>query len=315
MFIFLLQLILLCSIGGLIAYSCMTIEEKEDRYGDKITRVKWGTPTIKVLFALIPIVLFIGTMCITSIPANTVGIKYSAISGTSQETLSEGLAFKSPFDRVYTISTTVQEHNVENVSVQTKDAQYVTMSMNIKYSVNSSNAFKVFQNYKTLDNLQNSLIANAAQRAVEEVTTLYNVIEVLGEQRNKIYTEIENNLKSRLAVEGVDLKFITILDTDAGETIENAIQAEAVAKKAAETALQKQEQAKIDAETKLMQAEIEAQTKLVQAQGEAEANAIKTKQLTDEILMEMWINKWNGVLPTVSDSDGMMIDVSGLMGE
>ena len=315
MFIFLLQIILLCSIGGLIAYSCMTIEEKEDRYGDKITRVKWGRPTIKVLFALIPIVLFIGTMCITSIPANTVGIKYSAISGTSQETLSEGLAFKSPFDRVYTISTTVQEHNVENVSVQTKDAQYVTMSMNIKYSVNSSNAFKVFQNYKTLDNLQNSLIANAAQRAVEEVTTLYNVIEVLGEQRNKIYTEIENSLKSRLAVEGVDLKFITILDTDAGETIENAIQAEAVAKKAAETALQKQEQAKIDAETKLMQAEIEAQTKLVQAQGEAEANAIKTKQLTDEILMEMWINKWNGVLPTVSDSDGMMIDVSGLMGE
>ena len=88
-----------------------------------------------------------------------------------------------------------------------------------------------------------------------------------------------------------------------------------MAKKAAETALQKQEQAKIDAETKLMQAEIEAQTKLVQAQGEAEANAIKTKQLTDEILMEMWINKWNGVLPTVSDSDGMMIDVSGLMGE
>ena len=313
MLIFLLQLILLCAIGGLIAYSCMTFEERKDSWGDTRTVTKYGAPTIKALWSLIPLVLFIGTMCITSIPANTVGIKYSAISGTSQETLSEGLAFKSPFDRVYTISTTVQEHNVENVSVQTKDAQYVTMSMNIKYSVNSSNAFKVFQNYKTLDNLQNSLIANAAQRAVEEVTTLYNVIEVLGEQRNKIYTEIENSLKSRLAVEGVDLKFITILDTDAGETIENAIQAEAVAKKAAETALQKQEQARIDAETKLMQAEIEAQTKLVQAQGEAEANAIKTKQLTDEILMEMWINKWDGKLPTVSGSANTMIDISDLM--
>lgn len=311
---FILQIILLAATAGLVTFSCLNKVEKKGYYNEIITKYDFTMPNVKkLLLAIVPIVLFVGTMCVTFVPANTVGIKYSAISGTSEDTLKEGMAFKSPLDRVYTISTTVQEHNVNNVSVQTRDAQYVTMSMNIKYSVNSSNAFKVFQNYKTLENLQASLIANAAQRAVEEVTTVYNVIEVLGEQRNKIYVDIENNLKERLAHEGVDLKFITITDTDAGEAIENAIQAEAIAKKAAETSLQKQEQAKIDAETKLMQAEIEAQTKLVEAQGEAEANAIKTNALTDKILMEMWINKWNGTVPAVSSSDGMMIDISGLM--
>ena len=258
----------------------------------------------QVIGGTLLLVVWCLTLCVTFIPVNTVGIKYSPLSGTSNETLSEGLAFKSPLDKIYTISTTIQEKTVEKVAVQTKDAQWVSMSINIKYQVNSSNAFKIFQNYKTLDKLQDSLIANATQRAIEEVTTKYNVIEVLGESRNNIYTEIENTLKNSLATEGVDLKFITIMDTDAGEAIENAIQEEAVQKKAVETALQKQEQARIEAETKLIQAE-----------GEAKANEVKTKALTDEVLLEMWINKWNGKLPTVSGSNDTIIDLSQLMGE
>ena len=50
----------------------------------------------KIFLTIIPVMLFVGTMCISFIPANTVGIKYSAISGVSQNTLGEGLAFKSP---------------------------------------------------------------------------------------------------------------------------------------------------------------------------------------------------------------------------
>lgn len=283
-----------------VIFGILGLFKFETSYGE-IDNVEFK-PNPKFVLAFISLVLFVGTMCITFVPANTVGIKYSAITGVSEDTLSEGLAFKSPIDRIYTIDTTVQERTVENLSVQTKDAQWVSMNINIKYSVNSSNAFKVFKSYKNLENLQNNLIANATQRSIEEVTTRYNVIEVLGEGRNTIYTEIENNLKERLAAEGVDLKFITIKDTDAGEAIEKAIAEEAVAKKAVETAQQKQEQAKI-----------EANTKLIEAEGEAKANAVKTKALTDEVLFEMWINKWNGQLPTVSGSDSTMVDISKLL--
>lgn len=253
------------------------------------------------LLAVISLTIGVFTSCITFIQPNNVGIIYSAIYGTSEKTLSEGIAFKSPLDKVYQIPTTVQERTVDNVSVQTKDAQWVTMSVNIKYQVNAADAFKVFKNYKTLENLQENLIANIAQRSIEEVTTNYNVIDVLGEQRNQIYAEIEQKLKERLADEAVQLKLITIKDTDAGEAIEKAIQDEAVAKKAVETAKQLQEKA-----------EIEAETKLIEAQGEADANAVKTKQLTEKILAEMWINKWNGELPTVTGSNDVMLDISNL---
>ena len=261
-------------------------------------------PNKKLGLAMIPLILCLATSCVVFIPANTVGIRWSAISGTNENTLGEGVAIKSPVDRIYQIPTTVQEKQMDNVAVQTLDAQWVYMSLNIKYQVDQANAYKVFKNYKTLENLDTNLISNVTQRSVEEVTTKYNVIDILGEKRNSIYTEIENALVEKLAHEGVTLKFITIIETDAGEEIEKAIAQEAVAKKAVETAEQEKKKAEID-----------AQTKLIKAEGEAKANEIKTKQLTDEILTEMFIEKWDGKLPTVSGSEDMMLDVSTIFGQ
>ena len=267
----------------------------------KKVRIK---PNKKLPLSIIPLILCVVCSCIVFIPANTVGIRWSAFSGTSETTLDEGIAIKTPVDKIYQIPTTVQEKMMENVAVQTLDAQWVSMSLNIKYQVDNANAYKVFKNYKTLDNLDVNLISNVTQRSVEEVTTKYNVIDILGEQRNDIYIEIENILKEKLAQEGVTLKFITIIETDAGEEIEAAIAKEAVAKQAVETAEQEKKKAEID-----------AQTKLIKAEGEAKANEIKTKQLTDEILTEMFIEKWDGKLPTVSGSEDMMLDVSTIFGQ
>lgn len=248
------------------------------------------------------LLLTVAVNCIKVIPANNVGVKYSIFTGTSENTLDEGVVFKAPFDKIYLIDTTVQERSIEGVTGQTKDAQWLKMDLNVKYQVDKANAFKVYKNYKTLSNLDYNLIANMAQRCIESITTKYNVIDVLGEKRDQVYNEIEDLLRKKLADEGVTFKMLTIKDTDAGEQIENAIQAEAVAKKQVETA--EQQKAK---------AEIEAQTKLIEAQGDAEANAIKTKQLTKEILTEMYINKWDGHLPKVSGADSQMIDVSKLL--
>lgn len=255
-----------------------------------------------ILFAIIGILILAANM-VYVVPSNTVGVKYSIFTGTSEETLPEGIGIKSPFDKVYTIDTTVKERTIDGVTGQTKDAQWLTMSINVKYQIDKANAFKVYKNYKTLDNLDLNLISNVAQRCIESVTTKYNVIDVLGEKRDEIYNEIEKLMKDRLAEEGVTFKMLTIKDTDAGEAIEKAIQEEAVAKKAVETA----EQLKA-------KAEIEAETKIIEAQGEADANAVKTKQLTDKILAEMWINKWNGELPLVSgEGEGSIIDISALL--
>ena len=279
---FLISIILvLLAIGMVIA---LGIIEKEN-----------GINTFKLnkrqLLAIIPLLVALGMNCITFVSANTVGVKYSAFNGTSKETLNEGLHFKTPFDKIYEIDTTVQERSVKNVMVQTNDAQFLTMNINVKYQVTTKDAFKVYKGYKTLDILNKNIIANYAQQALSEVCTQYNIIDILGDKRNEVIQKSSELLKEKYANEGVTFKSLTVKDMDAGNEIEKAIKDEAVAKKEVETAEQKKQK----------------------AQKEAEANAAKSTQLTDQILKEKIIEKWNGELSKVGGSNGTMFDISSLL--
>lgn len=259
-------------------------------------------PSKKMLYALIPFVLWLLTLCVVYVPSNNVGICWSAFSGTSSKTLNEGITFKSPIDKVFLIPTTVEERSIKNVNVQTKDAQFVKAEVNVKFRVNQKDAFKVYKRYTTLDNLKQNIISNYAQKSIETVVTQYNVIDTLGAKKNEIYSLATKDLQNMLKDEGVELVQLTIKDMNAGDEIEKAIADEAVAKKRVETAEQNRLKAKKDAETKV-----------VNAKAEADANKILEKQLTNKILIQQWIKKWNGEVPKVSGDSKPMINIQDLM--
>lgn len=254
--------------------------------------------------------------CITKIPANSVGITYSPFGGTKEETLSEGFHSKNIFDKVYKISTEVQTMTVEGLTTQTMDAQYLTSILDIKYRVNTSNAHLVFKQFRTLDKMSENLIVPTTQRVLEHITTRYNVIDILGEKRNTVYSELETALSEEFAKYGVEFYSITINDMDAGEALESAITAEAVAKKAVETAEQNLLKTETEAKQKSVQAQaeqdaakIEAETKLIQAEAEKAANELLNTTLSEEILRKLWIEKWDGKMPTyyAGSDDGMNV--------
>lgn len=254
--------------------------------------------------------------CFTKIPANSVGIVYSPFGGTKEETLAEGYHGKNLFDKVYKITTEVQTMNVADLTTQTKDAQYLTSILDIKYRVNSSNAYLIFKQYRTLDKMSENLIVPTTQRVLEHITTQYNVIDILGEKRSTIYAELEAALTEEFGKYGVEFYSISITDMDAGEALEKAITEEAVAKKAVETAEQNLLKAETEAKQKSVQAKaeqeaakIEAETKLIEAEAEKKANDLLNQTMTDEILQKLWIEKWDGHVPTYysGSDDGMGI--------
>ena len=294
--------LILSIVVGIILFVVLSYDMKSDSFD-------WKLKT-RHLFTLLALLILIPG-CVTKVPVNSVGIKYSPFNGTSEITLSEGFHFKSPLDTVYKISTEIQTKNVENLTTQTRDAQYINSVLDVKYKVNASNAFMVFKQYRTLDRMSNNFIVPTVQRVLEQVTTTYNVIDILGEKRTEIYNVLEKNLVDEFALYGIEFVSITINDMDAGEAIEQAITAEAVAKKAVETAEQELAKAEIEASQKSVlalaekeAATIEAETKLIQARAEKEANELLQQSLTEAILKQLWIEKWNGKVPTYYGGNG-----------
>lgn len=294
---------LVVTLGLFIIFGFTEVEVEKTRWGNEKYMDKetvWKLNKGQFLAALGLIICLGG--CVTKVPANSVGIVYSPFGGTKETTLGEGFASKSPLDKVYKISTEDQTTTVENLTTQTKDAQYVTSALDIKYRVNTSNAYLVFKQYRTLENMSGSLIKPTTQRVLELITIKYNVIDILGEKRSDIYSELEVALTKEFEKYGVEFRSISITDMDAGDKLEAAIEDEAVAKKAVETAEQNR-----------IKAEKDAETKLVKAKAEKEANEILEQSLTDKILEQQWIEKWDGKLPTYyggSDS-GLMFNVGG----
>ena len=293
----------------LLLAGVMGTQEREvtntDRWGHEETKTEYYWSVNKSQIICLLGLLFLIPGFITKIPANSVGIVYSPFNGTQEETLPEGFKKKGLLDKVYKISTEIQTKTVENLTTQTKDAQYLTSSLDIKYKVNESNAYMVFKQYRTLDKMSESLVVPTTQRVLELVTTHYNVIDILGEKRSEVYTELEIALSEELAKYGVEFISITINDMDAGETLEAAITAEAVAKKEVETAEQKLLKTETEAKQKSVQAKaeqdaakIEAETKLIQAEADKKANELLNQSLSDEILRQQWIEKWDGKMPT-----------------
>lgn len=261
----------------------------------------------------------------TKVSANSVGVVYSPFGGTKETTLTEGFHGKGLMDKVYEISTEVQTTTVENLTTQTKDAQFLTSTLDIKYRVSSSNAYLIFKQYRTLEKMSESLIIPTTQRVLEQITTTYNVIDILGEKRTAVYSELEAALTDEFAQYGVEFYSISITDMDAGEALEKAIQDEAVAKKAVETAEQNLLKTETEAKEKSVKAQaeqdaaiIEAETKIIKAEAEKEANELLNQALTEEILRKEWIDKWDGKMPTYyagsEDGTSVILDV-GTKGE
>lgn len=302
MFWFIVGIIVTLAVAGILG-----LDWCPDRFGGKEI-CGWSIKR-KQLYALLGLLICLLGF-IANVPRNSVGVVYSPFGGTKEETMSEGVHVKNVFDTIYNISTEVQTTTVSNLTTQTKDAQYLNSTLDIKYQVEPANAYLVFKQYRTLDTMSRNLITPTTQRVLELITTKYNVIDILGEKRSDIYSELEANLAEEFAKYGVKFYSISITDMDAGEALEKAISDEAVAKKAVETAEQNLLKAETEAKQKSVQAKaeqdaakIQAETKLIQAEAERQANEKLNQSLSKDILQKEWIEKWDGKMPTYYAGD------------
>lgn len=288
-------LVILCGVVTLLGFIGLSMDPINNKF--KVTKKSFAS-----LFCMV----FVLFGCFTNIGANKVGIMYNPFKGGIQDyTLGQGYKIKSPFTKIYKINTEVNELTFNNISVQTSDSQFVNTIIKAQVKIDSSKAFEYFSKYrdKSLEDIS-SVLSATIQKQLETITTQYNIMDVLGAKRDEIVNKSLDLIQKELLKDGISVLRITLVDTDAGEQIEKAIANEAVAKKEAETA-----------EYKKQKAQLEGEAKVIEAQKEKEANELISKTLTDELLMEQFIEKWDGKLSVVSGNANGFFDISEILGE
>ena len=182
----------------------------------------------------------------------------------------------------------------------TKDAQPVTASVEFQTEVVPSRAAEVIASYGSQESMEEKL-GNLVEERTKIVLAKYSAMPLL-ENRANLSAEVTSEVEKLEDQFPVNFTTVIVRDIDFSDAFEASVEAKMTAEQAALKAEQDKKTAVIKAEQEKEVAAIEAEAVIAKAKGEAEALAITQQALRnmpDTWIQQLWIEKWNGQLPTV----------------
>ena len=262
-------------------------------------------------------------ICIEKIPVGYEGVVYSMNGGVQEQTLKQGWHLVSPTKHVKKFTVSNEQlvlskdkrdgsEEDDSFSVSTADNANIDISFQMTYKFIPEKIVSTYKNFKGMDgsDIVNQRVKTVLKSKISEVTTNHTMMDIYSGDRatinHKITEYLNEEFGNAYGIHVIDASIIDVHpDAKLQETIDNRV-----------TAMQKKQQAEAEQETikvqnntKILQAKADAEAKKIAAEGEAEANRIISASLTDEVLKQMYYEKWNGVLPNTiaGNSTGVMI--------
>jgi regulator of protease activity HflC (stomatin/prohibitin superfamily) len=278
--------------------------------------VKLGLGAIILVISMI----FLFNSC-ERIDAGHVGVRvnlYGTGKGVGDITECTGWVFYNPIStKIYEFPTYIQhkeyvktEDADNSFVVNSKDGSEFHVAPIVNYSVQREKVPFIFAKYRrTLESIEEGFLKTTIYDAFRMTANAYTAEELIS-NRQAFETRVRAKLDADLLKEGF---IITQLTSNLGypETFKRAIEAKNNAVQAALTAENQVKTAEAQAKIKVATAEGNAQAMLATSKAEAESYKLKQSAITPMLLQQMWIEKWNGVLPTTQLGSGtnMMYNV------
>lgn len=183
---------------------------------------------------------------------------------------------------------------------ETSDAIGIYVGMNCTAMIEEKDAAKFLYRYNNtpLETIIDTDIKKMVEDRFNLETAKYTSTE-LSSKKGEIMEAVKAYVIDYFSDYGIT---ITVLGMKEGISYENpAIQAAIDEKFASEQQLVIQQNKN---EANIAKAEAEAQALILAAEAQAEANRILAESLTDEILAQMYYEKWDGKLPYLYGADG-----------
>ena len=263
-------------------------------------------------------------MCVTRIGPGYAGVIYNMDGGIEDETLSQGFHVVAPWKHVseYPISTETvyytknsvdgddkDKKTDKSVNVNTKDGKQVNVSVTYAYHMDVEKLPTVYAKFRGQDikAIESGYMKNALYEALNNVTSQYSLMELVGDKRPEINNKIFEAFRDELADYGIVIETFNLSDVVPDEATANAIQAVVNAQNALEQAKIEKQQAEVEAEKARVAAKGKADAALIEAEGQAKANEKLQQSLTSGVLQQRAIEKWNGELPKIGGNSGGFI--------
>jgi regulator of protease activity HflC (stomatin/prohibitin superfamily) len=260
-----------------------------------------------LILALIIVIILWGTFVIVPAGHRGVVLWWGSVEN---RIMGEGLNFKMPIaERVIKVDVKVQPHPFKEIDASSKEYQNVKMTGMMNFHIDPSFVNDLYQ--KVGLDFADKVIDPAFNDFVKEVVPTYPIGEILPKReeiRQRAMKKLGDNL-SRYHVIVDDIYFANIRFS---KEYEGAIEAKQVAQQQVETQKQVLAQREIEAQQKVASAKGEAEAILVVAQGQAKANDALSRSISSILVQYKGIEKWNGILPSVSGGAVPFIDVTKL---
>lgn len=257
--------------------------------------IKWAAGFIAVVILLLifnPLV---------SVPAGHTGV-ITHFGKVDNRELGEGIHMRIPvYTKVTKFDNRVKKSEV-TTSAASRDLQTVTSKIAVNYHVNPNASAELYQ--KVGMAYEGNIVTPAIHESIKSVTAKYTAEELIS-KRADVSLQIQQVLTDKLEIYSVIIDKFNIVNFDFSESFNTAIESKQAA-----------EQRALQAQRDLERIKIEAEQQVATAKAQAEALRIQKEQVTPDLLklreienQKMAIEKWNGVLPTVTSDAVPFISV------
>lgn len=278
-----------------------------------------ATLTLGLVLSIIAMTFFFNSC--ERIDAGHVGVRvnlYGTGKGVGDITECTGWVFYNPLStKIYEFPTFMQhkeyvknEDSDNSFIVNSKDGSEFHVSPIVNYAVQRDKVPAIFNKYRReLPSIEEGFLKTTIYDAFRMTANAYTAEELIS-NRQEFETKVRSTLDASLLKEGF---IISQLTSNLGypETFKKAIESKNNAVQQSLTAENQVKTAEAQAKIKVATAEGNAQAMLATAKAEAESYRLKQSAITPMLLQQMWVEKWNGVLPTtqLGASTNMMYNV------
>ncbi len=261
--------------------------------------INFNLKKILIPLAIILLVLVVALNSFTVVEAGHTGVVVTL--GRVQDTvLQEGIHAKIPFvQQVVKIDNRIRKLEVSTEAFS-KDLQSVQTVLAINYRVDTAKSYSIYKNIGA--DYESVLVTPAVNEVLKAITSAYTAEESVT-NRTLISEGLVSGLNEKLNAIGLYITDVNIIDFDFSEAFINAIEEKQIAQ-------QQLLKAETEKQTAITNAEAEAEAIRIRAEAEAEANELINSSLSEQIIENKKIEKWDGVLPQVTGNSGTFVEIT-----